>query len=158
LGWNITIVAVGRLKEAHWRDAADEYLKRLKPYATINVAEVPDRDLTHDEAGALAAEGADALRALQRAGRARTVALDAAGRELTSEDFAEWLGEQGLAGHSSIVFFIGGAGGLAPDVLAHVDERLSLGKMTLPHQLARVVLLEQVYRAFRILRGEPYHR
>ena len=155
---NITIVAVGRLKEPHWRDAAAEYMKRLRPYATVKVAEVPDRDLSHDENAAVAAEGLDALRALQSAGRVHAVALDSRGRQLSSEAFAQWLGEHSLNGNSSIVFFIGGAGGLAPDVLARADERLSLGEMTLPHQLARVVLLEQVYRAFRILRGEPYHR
>jgi len=155
---NITIVAVGRLKEPYWREAAAEYVKRLRPYATVKIAEVPDRDLTHDETSAVAAEGLDVLRALQRVGRAHTVALDSRGRQLSSEAFADWLAERGLSGQSSIVFLVGGAGGLAHEVLSHADERLSLGAMTLPHQLARVVLLEQVYRAFRILRGEPYHR
>lgn len=152
----LTVVAVGRLKERHWRDAAEEYLKRLGPYATVNVAEVADRDLSRDEFAAVAAEGADTLRAL--ASGAYIVALDRGGRQLSSEEFAGWLAAHGLAGRSSIAFVLGGAAGLAPDVLVRADERLSLGALTLPHQLARVVLLEQLYRAFRIMRGEPYHR
>jgi 23S rRNA (pseudouridine1915-N3)-methyltransferase len=154
----ITIVAVGRLKERHWREAAEEYLKRLAPYATVRVAEVADRDLSHDEAVAIAAEGSDVLRALDAAGSSHVVALDVDGRQLSSEAFAEWIADHTLNGRSSIAFLIGGAGGLAPDVVARADERLSFGAMTLPHQMARVLLLEQLYRAFRIQRGEPYHR
>jgi 23S rRNA (pseudouridine1915-N3)-methyltransferase len=152
----LTLVCVGRLKERHWRDAAAEYLKRLGPYARVTVTEVSDRDVTADEAKGLAAEAADVLRAIPDG--ATVVALDIDGRAYPSEVFAEWLSAQGLAGRSHIVFVLGGAAGLHPDVLARADERLSLGPMTLPHQLARVVLLEQVYRAFRIARGEPYHR
>jgi len=154
----ITIVAVGRLKERYWREAADEYRRRLTPYANVHIAEVADRDLSRDESGAIAAEGADVLRALQVAGSSHVIALDVGGRQVSSEGLAEWLAEHALNGRSSIAFFIGGAGGLAPDVLARADERISLGPMTLPHQMARVVLLEQLYRAFRIMRGEPYHR
>jgi 23S rRNA (pseudouridine1915-N3)-methyltransferase len=150
------VIAVGRLKERYWREAADEYLKRLGPYATVRVAEVADRDLSHDEAQAVGAEGADTLRALPPS--AYVVALDRSGRQLSSEQFADWLAAHGLGGRSSIAFVLGGAAGLAPEVLARADERLSLGALTLPHQLARVVLLEQLYRAFRIMRGEPYHR
>ncbi len=152
----ITIIAVGRLKEAHWRDAAAEYLKRLRPYATIEVVEVPDRDVTSDERGAVRAEGEAVLRAIPDG--AQVVVLDLDGKRLSSEGFSAWLELAGIEGRSSIAFVIGGAAGLDPAVLAKADERLSLGPMTLPHQLARVVLLEQVYRAFRIMRGEPYHR
>jgi 23S rRNA (pseudouridine1915-N3)-methyltransferase len=152
----LTVIAVGRLKERYWREAAEEYLKRLGPYATVRVVEVADRDLSHDEAAAVAAEGTDTLRVLPSG--AHVVALDRSGRQLSSEQFAEWLAAHGLAGRSSITFVVGGAAGLAPEVLARSDERLSLGALTLPHQLARVVLLEQLYRAFRITRGEPYHR
>ncbi len=154
----ITIVAVGRLKERYWREAAEEYLKRLTPYATVQVAEVSDRDVSRDETGALAAEGADVLRGLQAVGASCVVALDIGGRQLSSEEFAEWLAEHDLNGRSWIEFVVGGAAGLAPEVLARAEERLSLGPMTLPHQMARVVLLEQLYRGFRIMRGEPYHR
>ncbi|MBA4370578.1 MAG: 23S rRNA (pseudouridine(1915)-N(3))-methyltransferase RlmH [Coriobacteriaceae bacterium] len=152
----IDLVAVGRLKERWWREAADEYLKRLAPYATVRVTEVDDRDVTRDEERALAAEADDVLRALPDG--AHTVALDAAGRQMTSEELAAWIGAHGLEGRSRLAFVVGGAAGLHPRVLDAAEERLSLGSMTLPHQLARVVLLEQIYRAFRILRGEPYHR
>lgn len=152
----VAIVAVGRMKERHWRDAADEYLKRLGPYTQVDVFEIPDRDVTRDERRALAEEGADVLRAIPDS--AWVIALDVGGKARSSEAFAAHLADLGGEGRSSIAFVLGGAAGLAPEVLARADERLSLGPMTLPHQLARVVLLEQIYRAFRIQRGEPYHR
>lgn len=152
----ITIVAVGKLKEPYWRDAAAEYLKRLRSYATVRVVEVADRDLARGEQLVRTAEAEDLRRALPEG--AHVVALDAGGTSLASESFAEWMGACGLDGRSHLAFVIGGSAGLAPEILARADDRISLGPMTLPHQLARVVLLEQVYRGFRILRGEPYHR
>lgn len=152
----ITLVAVGRLKEAHWRDGAAEYLKRLRPYATVDVVEVTDRDVTRDEARALAEESADLLRALPDG--AHVIALDIGGEPLSSQGLADEIADHMVGGRSHVAFVLGGAAGLAPSVLARADARLSLGQMTLPHQLARVVLLEQVYRAFRIMRKEPYHR
>jgi 23S rRNA (pseudouridine1915-N3)-methyltransferase len=152
----LTLVTVGRLKERFWRDAADEYLTRLGPYATVRVVEVADRDSGRDAARALAEEGADILRALPEG--AHTIALEIGGAQLSSERFAEKLGKLALDGKSSVAFVVGGSVGIAPDVLARADERLSLGPMTLPHNLARVVLLEQIYRAFKINRGEPYHK
>lgn len=151
----VRIAAVGRLKEPHWRSACDEYLKRLRPYATVEMVEVADRDISSEPARAMAAEGADLLRALPDG--TRVVALDLGGRQMTSEQFAGWFSEGMLHGASDVAFVIGGSAGLSPEVLARADERLSLSEMTLPHQLARVVLLEQVYRAFRIMRNEPYH-
>jgi len=152
----LDLICVGRLKERHWREAADEYRTRLTPYARLSVIEVADRDVTADEQRALSAEAGDVLRAI--APSAYVVALDIEGTSRSSEAFAAWLSGLGLSGRSHVAFVVGGAAGLHPDVLARADERLSLGAMTLPHQLARVVLLEQVYRAFRIMRGEPYHR
>ncbi len=152
----ITVVAVGRLKEPHWRSAADEYLKRLKPYAQIEVIEVPDRDVSADEARALAREAEGVARAIPSGDR--LVVLDVAGGQMSSEGLAEWLGGRRVSGGSRVTFVLGGAAGLASEVSRRADERLSLSAMTLPHQLARVVLLEQLYRAFRILAGEPYHR
>lgn len=152
----ITIIAVGRLKERFWRDAADEYLKRLGPYADVRVVEVVDRDPARGEARALAEEAADVLKAIP--GGAHVIALDLGGRQLSSEGFSARLDALGLEGKSSVAFAIGGSLGLSADVIARADERLSLGPMTLPHNLARVVVLEQVYRAFRISRGEPYHK
>jgi 23S rRNA (pseudouridine1915-N3)-methyltransferase len=144
------------MKERHWREAAEEYIKRLRPYATLDLIEVTDRDVTRDEARALAEEGADVLRAIPDG--AHVIALDVDGTLRSSTDIAERLAALGLDGRSAVTFVLGGAAGLSADVLARADERLSLGRITLPHQLARVVLLEQVYRAFRIIRNEPYHR
>lgn len=152
----LTLVTVGRLKERFWRDAADEYLTRLGPYATVRVVEVADRDSGRDAARALAEEGADIMRALPDG--AHVVALEIGGQQLSSERFAEKLEKLALDGKSAVAFVVGGSVGIAPDVLARADERLSLGPMTLPHNLARVVLLEQLYRAFKIIRGEPYHK
>jgi 23S rRNA (pseudouridine1915-N3)-methyltransferase len=152
----LAVVAVGRLKERYWREASDEYLKRLRPYAEVTVAEVADEDLSHGVERALGREAEAVLGALPE--RAHVVALDAAGRSLSSEALAEHLGELALDGRSSVAFIVGGSAGLDPRVLERADERLSLSEMTLPHQLCRVVLLEQLYRAFKIQRGEPYHR
>lgn len=152
----LALIAVGKLKEAHFRAAAEEYLKRLRPYAAVDVVEVPDRDVTRDESRALAEEAEAILRALPDG--AHVVLLDREGRELASEGIAAWLDAHALAGRSSLAFVLGGAAGVDARVAARADERISLGRITLPHQLARVVLLEQLYRAFRISRGEPYHR
>jgi 23S rRNA (pseudouridine1915-N3)-methyltransferase len=153
----ITLIAVGRLKEAFWRDAADEYLKRLGPYADVRVVEIADRDPGKGgEDRALALEAADVLKAVPAA--AHVIALEIGGTQMSSERFSARLSQLGLDGRSNVAFVIGGSVGLAATVLARADERLSLGSMTLPHNLARIVLLEQVYRSFRIARGEPYHK
>jgi len=152
----LTVIAVGRLKERYWREAADEYLKRLGPYATVRVAEIDDRDSGRDEARALAEEGADILRAIPEG--AHVITLEIGGKQRSSEQFAARLSELALDGRSSVAFVVGGSVGLSADVLARADERMSFGAMTLPHNMARVVLLEQIYRAFRINRGEPYHK
>jgi 23S rRNA (pseudouridine1915-N3)-methyltransferase len=151
----LRIAAVGRLKEPHWRAAADEYVKRLGRYATVDVVEIPDRDIAPDPGRAIAAEGVDLLRAIP--GSSYVFALDLAGRETGSEQFAEHIELLMLRGSSDLTFVVGGSAGLAPEVSARADETLSLSRMTLPHQLARVVLFEQLYRAFRIMRNEPYH-
>jgi len=152
----LILIAVGRLKERFWRDAAEEYLKRLGPYATVRVVEIADRDSGRDETRALAEEGADILRAIPDG--AHVIALEVAGKPLSSEGFSARLDALALDGRSTVAFVIGGSVGLDAPVLARADERISLGPMTLPHNLARVVLLEQIYRAFRISRGEPYHK
>lgn len=153
----LTVIAVGRLKERYWKDASDEYLKRLRPYADMRVVEVPDRDPAKGgEARAVADEGTDVLAALRPGDH--VIALEIGGEQLDSVAFSKHLSALALDGRSSVAFLVGGSHGLAPEVLARADERLSFGPMTLPHNLARVVLLEQVYRAFRIARGEPYHK
>lgn len=153
----ITVVAVGRLKERYWSDACAEYLKRLGPYADVRVVEIADRDPGKGgEEKALAREAEDVLRAIPEA--SHVIALDVKGTPRSSEALASRLSALGLEGRSSVCFVIGGSVGLSDSVLARAEEHLSFGPMTLPHNLARVVLLEQVYRAFRIARGEPYHK
>ena len=132
----VTVLAVGRLRPPYVDDA-EHYLKMLGRYATVDVVEVREDD--------------GVARRIPE--RAFVVLLDAGGRQMTSEAFAEWLEERRHEGRS-LCFVVGGAFGLE---LPRADLKLSLGRMTLPHQLARVVLLEQVYRAHRILAGEPYH-
>ena len=132
----VTIIAIGRLRPPYVDDV-EHYLKMLRRYATVEVVEVREDD-------AVSRRIPD---------RAFVVLLDAGGREMTSEEFAAWLEERRHSGRP-LCFVIGGAFGLS---LASADLRLSLGRMTLPHQLARVVLVEQLYRGHRILAGEPYH-
>lgn len=151
----LRIAAVGRLKEPHWRAACDEYLKRMRPYATLEVTEVADRDISYDAPRAMAAEGTDLLKAIPEA--SYVVALDLGGDQVTSEELSAHIADLMVGGRSDVTFVIGGSAGLAPAVLRRADERLSLSRMTLPHQLARVVVLEQLYRSFRIMRNEPYH-
>jgi 23S rRNA (pseudouridine1915-N3)-methyltransferase len=151
----VTVVAVGRLKEPHWRAAAEEYVKRLRPSATLQVTVVQDRDLSRGAAPAKSAEGDGILRALPR--DAYLVALEQTGDERSSEELSAWLDELAVVGTSHVAFVLGGSAGLDHRIAELARERLALSRMTLPHQLARVVLLEQLYRASRISRGEPYH-
>ena len=155
---NITVVAVGKLKERFWADACAEYLKRLGPYARVTVAEVADVDPARagGEAAARAAEGCSVLARIPE--RAHVIALAIGGKARTSEGLAAHLDDLALGGTSDVAFVIGGSTGIDEAVLARADETLSFGPITLPHNLARVVLLEQLYRAFKISRGEPYHK
>ncbi len=154
----ITIVAVGRLKERFWVDAASEYLKRLSGYATIEISEVVDRDPARfgGDEPAREREAVDILRAIPSHAYCLLLAIN--GRERGSEDFSAHLEELMVAGQGHVVFVIGSSTGVAPSVVSRSDEQLSFGPITLPHNLARIVLLEQVYRAFRIMRNEPYHK
>ena len=154
----ITVVAVGKLKERFWADACAEYVKRLSAYASIKMVEIPDRDpaKTGGEEAGRALEGKAILAAIPE--RSHVVLLDIGGKEHSSEEIASHLNDLMLRGESSITFVIGGSCGVSSEVRARADERLSFGRITLPHNLARVVLLEQVYRAFKIMRGEPYHK
>ena len=151
-----TILAVGRLKG--WAaEGSDDYLKRLRRYFPVEVVEVPEEDLNRRSSGeVLSAEAAKLLKRLPD--DAHVVVLDREkGRSFSSEDLATRLENLGLSGNSSVAFVLGGPLGLAPEVLQRADTRLSFGKITLPHALARVVLLEQLYRAAKISRGEKYH-
>jgi 23S rRNA (pseudouridine1915-N3)-methyltransferase len=148
----IIIICIGNLKEPYLRDACAEYLKRLTPYARVSVIELK-------ESRTSALEGESILGVLDGAAAgAFTIALAIEGKRLSSENFASRIGQIGIDGQSHIAFVIGGSDGLSSDVLERADMRLSFSDMTFPHQLMRVILLEQIYRAFRILRGEPYHK
>ena len=156
-----TIVAVGKLKERFWADACVEYLKRLQPYAKTTVAEVADVDPARAGGDAVAREreGEAILKALSALPeRTRVVLLAIGGRERSSENLSAHLDELALNGTSDFAFVIGGSYGVSDAVRARADEQLSFGPITLPHNLARVVLLEQLYRACKISRGEPYHK
>jgi 23S rRNA (pseudouridine1915-N3)-methyltransferase len=157
----IHLICVGTLKEGYWREAADEYGKRLGKYCALRTdeikeARIPENPSPAQESAAKEAEGREILRRIKDG--SRVVALDAGGAALSSEAFAEKLAALPHAGYSRVAFVIGGPIGLADTVLARADLRLSLSRMTLPHRMARVVLLEQLYRAFKILRNEAYHR
>ena len=145
-----TIVAVGKLKERFWTEACAEYVKRLQPYARTKVVEVPDI------AGGLEREGAAVCKAIPE--RAHVVLLAIEGRERSSEALSKRIDDLGLSGIGEIVFVIGGSDGVSDAVRTRADETLSFGPITMPHNLARVVLLEQLYRACKISRGEPYHK
>jgi 23S rRNA (pseudouridine1915-N3)-methyltransferase len=157
----IQIIAVGKIKEPYLADGIAEYLKWLRPYGKVRIAEIADeRRPVHlspaQQAQVLAKEGARILASVPPSGY--TIALDVRGRQLSSEELAGLIREQEIRGTSRITIIIGGDLGLSDDVLARCDERLSLSPMTFTHQMVRLILLEQVYRAFRIMRGEPYHK
>ena len=154
----ITVVAVGKLKERFWADACAEYLKRLKAYAKVEVKEIADIDPA--KAGGVDAardrEGSAVLAAIPEQSHAILLAIE--GKERSSEGLARRLDSLALAGTSDLTFIVGGSDGVSDAVRTRANEQLSFGPITLPHNLARVVLLELVYRAFKISRGEPYHK
>ncbi len=151
---HLKVVAVGKIKERYLQEGIAEYRKRLRPYARLTIEEVPDEPLRDGGKKARETEGE---RILARAGAsAYLVALDRGGKVYSSEEFAAWLGEREMAG-KEVVFVIGGTTGLSEQVLEKADTCLSFSRLTFPHQLFRLFLLEQIYRAFKILRGEPYH-
>ena len=157
---NIRIVCVGRSKEKYWDAAYAEYLKRLRAYCSPEVIEVkecrlPANASAADERIVIDTEGRDILARISSSDY--VIALDIQGREFSSEEIARRISEISF-NNSRICFIIGGSLGLSGEVKKRADLRLSFGKITLPHQLARVVLLEQIYRAFKINAGEAYHK
>lgn len=153
----ITVIAVGKLKERFWSQACEEYLKRLSSYANVSVIEVADIDASACGASqALDREAESILHALPN--DAYTILLAIRAKEYSSEQLAATLDDLALSGRSNVAFVIGGSHGVASSVEARADLHFSFGPITLPHNLARVVLLEQLYRAFKINRGEPYHK
>ena len=157
----ISVIAVGKIKEKYLKDAVTEYSKRLSRYCKLEIIEAAD-EKTPDHAS-VAVE--DAIRAKEGERLLKhirddmyVITLEIGGKMLTSEEFAEKIETLGVQGKSSIAFVIGGSIGLGKEVLKRSDFALSFSKMTFPHQLMRVVLQEQVYRGYRIVNGEPYHK
>ena len=157
----ITILAVGKLKERFYRDAVAEYVKRLSAYCTLEIAEVADERTKENptEAERKLLLDREAERILERIPeRSYVVALCIAARQRSSEEMADWLSDRMSGGNSHITFLIGGSAGLSERVIRHTQEQISFSALTFPHQLMRVMLEEQLYRWFRIMRGEPYHK
>lgn len=151
---HLNIVAVGKIKEDYLRKGIAEYKKRLNAYVKLRILEVPDFPLGRNPAWAKQEEGKK-ISGVLRADSFVAV-LDPQGRKLTSEGFAQWLAARENGG-KEVYVVIGGASGIAPEVTMQADDRLSFSDLTFPHQLFRLILLEQIYRGFKILRGEPYH-
>jgi 23S rRNA (pseudouridine1915-N3)-methyltransferase len=158
---NIKIVAVGKLKEKYWIQGMQEYTKRLSAYAKLQVAEVadekaPEKLSAADEERVKAMEGERILSHVKP--DEHVIALAIEGKLFTSEELAEQLDQLATYGRSKVAFVIGGSLGLSDEVLGRADMKLSFSRMTFPHQLVRLMLAEQVYRGFKIIRGEPYHK
>jgi len=158
---NIKVVCIGKLKEKYWADAVAEYSKRLKAYCALEIVELkearlPDRAGDAEEEAVKLAEGRDILSHIKK--DEYVITLEVLGKALSSEGLAEKIDKLGLDGKSDVVFVIGGSLGLSKEVSERADFKLSFSAMTFPHQMMRVFLLEQIYRAFKINRGETYHK
>lgn len=157
----ITVIAVGKIKEKYFTGAIDEYAKRLSRYCKLELIEVAD-EKTPDgasEALELQIREKEGERILQKIPeQAYVIALAIEGKMLDSVELAKQMEQWNVGGISHMIFVIGGSLGLAPSVLGRSDYKLSFSRMTFPHQLMRVILLEQIYRSFRIRNGEPYHK
>ena len=157
----ITVITVGKIKEKYLKDAIAEYSKRLSRYCKLEILEVAD-EKTPDGASEIVEEnirekeGERILKLIKE--DAYVITLEISGKMLTSEELADRIETLGIQGKSQLVFVIGGSIGLGREVLRRSDYALSFSKMTFPHQLMRVILLEQIYRSYRIINGEPYHK
>lgn len=158
---NITVIAIGKLKEKYWTDAVKEYSKRLGGYCNLNIIELKESPLranpsASDEEAVKVAEGNDILSRIKPTDF--VITLEIKGKGLSSEQLADKIEDLAINGKSSIVFVIGGSLGLSAEVSKRSNFKLSFSAMTFPHQMMRVILLEQVYRAFKIIRHEAYHK
>lgn len=161
ISMQITIVAVGKLKEKYLKLGIEEYLKRLSAYARVTIVEVVDEKAPENlnEVEMLRVKEKEGERILANLKRDQhVVALAIDGDMWSSERLADKLDSWAIYGKSSVAFVIGGSLGLSNQVLKRADEKLSFSKMTFPHQLMRLILVEQVYRGFKIIKGEPYHK
>lgn len=158
---NIKIISVGKLKEKYLIQGINEYVKRLKAYGKIELIEVPDEKAPENlsEAQMRQVKEKEGERILTKIKDHEFVyALAIQGENPTSEAFAKQIDQLGIQGKSQLVFVIGGSLGLSDDVMQRTNAQISFGKMTYPHQLMRLILVEQIYRAFRINTGAPYHK
>lgn len=157
----ITLITVGKIKEKYLKDAIAEYSKRLSKYCKLEIIEVADEKTPENASETVedAIRSKEAERILKYLKEDMyVITLEIAGKMLTSEELAAKIETLGIQGKSSIAFVIGGSIGLGKEVLKRSDYALSFSKMTFPHQLMRVILLEQVYRSYRIITGGPYHK
>ncbi len=157
----VTIVCVGKLKEQYWRGAVEEYSKRLGRYMKLEILELPDEKAPEtmslaQEVEVRQKEGQRILKAVKE--DAFVVVLAIEGKSLSSQALADFMAEKAVRGVSHVVFIIGGSLGLSQEVMERADFALSFSSMTFPHQMMRVILLEQIYRAEKINRQEPYHK
>lgn len=152
----ITLITVGKCKNANFRKIAQDYIQRIGYYASLQEIQVKEEKASPDAQNAIQKEGQRLLQAIPQ--NAVVIALDPKGQHHTSEAFAQKLAHMGTHGQSRATFIIGGAFGLSIEVQARASWCMSLSHMTLPHEMARVILLEQLYRAFTIIRGESYHK
>ena len=157
---HIDIICVGKLKEKYLKDAIDEYSKRLSRYCTLNIVELPDEKIPDTNSDKLLEEvknkECERIKNMIKKD-SYTVALDLKGKQYSSIDFSKHIEDISLI-NSSITFIIGGSLGLTDSLLNTLNEKISFSKMTFPHQLIRVFLLEQIYRAFKISNNEAYHK
>lgn len=156
----ITIATVGKIKEKYLTAGIAEFTKRLSPYCRLNIIEVDEERMPENPSDAEKNKALDkeAERLLKQVRpESYLFVLDIVGRQASSEELAKKLNSLGLSGKSDITFIIGSAFGLSQNLLKAADERLSFSKMTFTHQMIRLLLVEQIYRAFKINRGEPYH-
>lgn len=157
----ITLITVGKIKEKFFADAIDEYKKRLSRYCKLEIIQVAD-EKTPDNASETAErqikdkEGERILSFIKEGAYVTALAIE--GEMLNSVELSEKVSSLGVRGTSHLVFIIGGSLGLSKEVLKRADHKLSFSPMTFPHQLMRVILLEQIYRSYRIINGEPYHK
>ena len=158
---NITILCVGKIKEKFYQQAIQEYAKRLSRYCKLQIVEVadektPDKASEKEELQIKRVEGERILKHISE--QAYVIGLAIEGKQFDSVKFSEKISNLGLTGKSQITFVIGGSLGLDEAVLRRCNEKISFSLMTFPHQLMRVILLEQIYRGFRIMNHEPYHK
>lgn len=158
---NISVICVGKLKERYWSDAVAEYSKRLKSYCSLDIVELkesrlPDKAGSAEELAVKEDEGSEILKKIKD--NMYVITLEVKGKMLSSEKLAAKIENLGIDGVSNIAFVIGGSLGLSEAVSRRADFKLSFSEMTFPHQMMRVVLLEQIYRSFKIIKNETYHK